>query len=452
MRPYNVEIFTPEFKYRDHTMISPANLKFYADYLDPEKNTVEVMNTLKCEIDDYIRITGGSDEYFGIVKQLQEGSGKDKAINTVTYHDFISLFDIDLAIDLREIGQGNFEDYIAARVKECYISNPDQYQNIQGLEVSTASATPEWTLDLLPEGRDENHAVVNVLDQIILKAFSKYQIMLTFTPDVQRKKINVNIRKNTDTARTIEADLPNVTDKYVMVQKAKKMTNKVTIYNINDFSSMVIYYLHTNNTFSTKDEDRSLPVTFSTETVSTNTASESAENIVKNLNSAKSKVSSLNKKDALTDEEKETLAESVETINTYLPLTLTIGANGYAYYNGIKISDVTFIENSIAAYEGTAQNDQDGVDLAAQLFSDAAYDKAWNVFSTNAYENLIEIECMKDDTLIAPDTMQVGQVANVISNGSVYQTILTGKKVTDRCRLIFGTIRLELTTQLKGRA
>ncbi|MBQ9567639.1 MAG: hypothetical protein IJR31_06145 [Lachnospiraceae bacterium] len=452
MRPYSVEIFTPEFRYRDHTMINPAELKFYSDYLDPEKNTVEVFNTLKVELDDYIRIDGGKEQHFGIVKKLQDGSSHDKAMKSITYMDFVMLFDVDIAIDLRELAQGNFENYIARRITECYIDNPDTYQDIEGLEVSIASSTPEWSLDLTYEGRDEDHAVVNMLDQIILKAFSKYQIVLVFKPDVQHKKIQVSIRKNNEVSRTIEADLPNVLDKYVMVQKAKKMTNKVTIYNINDFTSMVIYYLHTDNTFSTTDEDRMLPVAFSTETVSTNTAAESTVNIVKELSSAKSKVSSLNKKDELDEKDREDMEAAVAKLNEYLDLGITIGAGGYAYYNGTKISDVTFIETAITSYEGSEENVSDGIALAAELFSEAAYKKAEDVFSKNAYENLIEIECMKDDTLINPMEMETGQAVSVISNGVAYQSILTGKKITDTARLIFGTIRLELTTQLKGRA
>lgn len=452
MRPYNVEIFTPEFRYRDHTQINPADVKFYADYLDPEKNIIEVERTLKCELDDYIRIDGGSEQYFGQIKKLQEGTGSDKETIAITYHDFITFFDVDIAIDLTLIGQGDMESYIRQRIAEYFVNNQDVFQNIEGLEVSTASMTTEWNLELYPEGRDENHAVINLLDEVILRAFTKYQIMMTFSLDVQHHTIKAKIGKNTNDIRTIETDLPNVVDKYVMVQKAKKMTNKADIFNINDFSSKKTYFLHTDNTYSTVDEDRMLPVALLTDTVSTYTAAESAENIVKSLTQAKSRISSLNRKEELTDEEKETLRQSADTLNEYLDLGITINADGYACYNGAKITDVTFIETEIETYTGSAENIADGIALAAELFDAAAVKKAEDVFSKNAYENLIEVECMKDDTLINPDSMGIGQVVNVISNGMSYQTIMTGKKITENIRLIFGTIRLELTTQLKGRA
>ena len=67
------------------------------------------------------------------------------------------------------------------------------------------------------------------------------------------------------------------------------------------------------------------------------------------------------------------------------------------------------------------------------------------------YNNLIEIEVMNDDGLVQPQKLQIGQQATIIRNNTAYQTMLTGKKVSDTTILVFGAVRLELTKKLKRR-
>ena len=85
-------------------------------------------------------------------------------------------------------------------------------------------------------------------------------------------------------------------------------------------------------------------------------------------------------------------------------------------------------------------------------FVTQAYDRASKTFGSNKYENLVEIECTNDDERINPLSLNVGQVVNVIDEGKVYQTILTGKKIGETTTLIFGNVRLQLTKILKGRS
>ena len=51
-----------------------------------------------------------------------------------------------------------------------------------------------------------------------------------------------------------------------------------------------------------------------------------------------------------------------------------------------------------------------------------------------------------DDTMINPLSMEIGQIVSIIHNGVSYDSILTGKEIHGGLvKLIFGTIRLELT-------
>ena len=64
---------------------------------------------------------------------------------------------------------------------------------------------------------------------------------------------------------------------------------------------------------------------------------------------------------------------------------------------------------------------------------------------------MIELTVTKNDTLVKPYALDIGQVVNIISKGNVYTSILTGKAISDRTQLTFGTIRLDLTKIIKRR-
>jgi hypothetical protein len=70
---------------------------------------------------------------------------------------------------------------------------------------------------------------------------------------------------------------------------------------------------------------------------------------------------------------------------------------------------------------------------------------ASNLFNSISYNNLIELEMLKDDELIHPNDLEIGQTLNVISGGASYSTILTGKRIGETCTLVCGTVRLDLT-------
>lgn len=76
---------------------------------------------------------------------------------------------------------------------------------------------------------------------------------------------------------------------------------------------------------------------------------------------------------------------------------------------------------------------------------------ATKAFAKSKYKNLIEFTVLADDALLKPKEMQEGQVVDVIHKGNIYNSILTGWKVSKGLiKLTFGTIRLELTKILRG--
>lgn len=83
-------------------------------------------------------------------------------------------------------------------------------------------------------------------------------------------------------------------------------------------------------------------------------------------------------------------------------------------------------------------------------FASLAAKEAEDKFAEADFNNLIELSVLSDDDLVKPGDMRLGQEVNVIHNGKMYNSILTGKEIdSGTTKLIFGTIRLELTKSLR---
>ena len=121
------------------------------------------------------------------------------------------------------------------------------------------------------------------------------------------------------------------------------------------------------------------------------------------------------------------------------PITYYLHTNGDYDTNGAsdRITPVKFIMQGLQVEEG-------------QTFQQAAQMAAYETFGQIEYTNLIEIELLQNDGLIEPKNIAIGQLVNIIYNGTVYPSILSGYKISDTIGLIFGSVRLELTELLKG--
>lgn len=114
----------------------------------------------------------------------------------------------------------------------------------------------------------------------------------------------------------------------------------------------------------------------------------------------------------------------------------------YGTTNTDRITPVVQEIHGVAAEEGTDN---------PRTFAQVADSDAADVFGNIEYNNLIELVMANDDALVKPYEMQIGQVLEVISKGTVYTSILTGKTVAEKTQLTCGTIRLDLTKIIKRR-
>ncbi len=444
MKPYNVEIFDSDIAYRDHTELDAVSLSI--DCLDIEKNKIDLPLGTEVQERDFIRIKRDDEEYLGIVTQVDL---KDDEVR-VSFVDMMNIFDIPVMVSMSDIGSGTMEQFIADCITDALISSSDTYQNLDYLAVSVGSSTTGWSLSTSSEA---DMIELDLFDDIILPAMQAYQIRVTFEADLNDQTITATIDKNTSTEVTIEADLPNVIEKTVTVKKPKKDINKVVVYNKNDYSMIRTYYLHSDDSYDTTDDDRREPVNYSIETVSSSNQEKALASIEKEMQSAATEIKSLNSQETLSDDDKAQLLADAEILNSRLSLGLTADSDGYITdSSGTIVTDLSTIEDEITEYVSSSAGETEADEVALADFIEDADTKAATVFSRNSYENLIKIKVLTSDTLVNPEDMEIGQVVSVIHNSTEYSTVLTGKNIEeDTTELVFGMIRTELTKLLKGR-
>ena len=108
--------------------------------------------------------------------------------------------------------------------------------------------------------------------------------------------------------------------------------------------------------------------------------------------------------------------------------------------------DKSYLSSVFEQYRQTEEFKREYAEYKAANFASILDGYAKRLFKTSKYKNLIELTVKADDPMINPLTMPIGQVVNIIHEGVSYNSILTGREVKGGLvKLIFGTIRLELT-------
>ena len=550
MKPYNVEIFDRQFNFLYNALLDEQDFSHGFDVLSPDKNTIPIPKTfVPSELSDsprapkgwYIRIFRDSEEFQGVITGFQAGEVQ----GSIEYSQLVTLFDIELLVDTKEILNTNIEAYIKKLITQAFITSTDTEQNIYGLLADSIS-TVSTTAGILPyaDSNDEK-IIVNFLDDIILPAANTYQVFTMPALNVADKTISVTVGINSDAAKDIEADLPGVIDPSFTIRKISDEINRADLYD--EYKALWYYYfLHSDGSYNTTNTDRLIPVNNMITVFNSYDLAKAQidANISSNQNILKSYLTTPK---TLTDTELDLLqlaigniwdrwikdklaiiinAYYVEDILSYYwidcelstgrsvevgDFTTTIefypiryelrdeptrGATPiYIYHNNIGVEeglipwdptpyynshvyvygknieitarwgsdpiqeysdtisevygvlDYNVVKNELDKYKKSRDYENDIVTLANQLTSTYPQTLAKEAFSKNKYSNLIEITVEKDNTLINPMNLSIGQVVNIIHEGVSYSTLLTGREIQKNglVKLIFGTIRLELT-------
>lgn len=355
MKQFNVEFFDPAFQNVSHTNVSLAS--YDEDYISITDNEITVLDT-DVEVGYYIRIKKGNTEFFGIVKSV---TMQGKRVKVVSYVSFLSLFDTDVLFDTDlQGGSVSLEETLKNLIMGMFGNSSDSSMNITGLTIQTTSTTNDWGFNLKSDTEGKHHCIINLYNVLITRSLEKYSVVIKAVPDVQNKTVTMTIGTVGSEPVYIDADLPNIVEKSIIIKQTNLNVNKLIVYDTADYSTRRIYYKHPDDTYDTTDSNRITPVV------------------------------------------QEIKAVTVE-----------------------ETSGKTFVQ--LADSE------------AADLFGGANY------------SNLIELVMLSGDSLVKPYEMAIGQIVTVISGGKSYTSILTGKTISDRTKLTFGLVRLDLTKLIKRR-
>lgn len=254
MIQYNVEFFDENLDLISHT--NTSGVEYSVDYLSPVRNKITIFT---CEVrkGNYIRIQGGGKEFFGIVKSVVS---QTKKTITVEYAQFLNLFDTDILFDTDLQGTSNLEKVISDIIKARWVNSSDALQNIVGLEVNTVSATSNWGFNLKSDTEGKHTCIINFYSVIIARALSEYGVAIRVTANVQNKSIVLDIGTIGADVKFIEADLPNVIGKNIVIRETENDINKAVVYNTENYTTTRTYYRHSDDSYDRIDTDRIVPV------------------------------------------------------------------------------------------------------------------------------------------------------------------------------------------------
>lgn len=360
MQPYNVEVFERNFALVQH--YNAGDVSYSYDYLSMTENTAIMPYNEDVKRGQYIRLENGRRSYFGVISGLDVGSVAE-GYTEIRYKPFLTVFDAPIVFDTNwQPGSGSasvssLENVIAHLITQYWISNTDTDANIPGMSVTTISQTTDWGLHLTTDIKELHYTIVNFYDVVIQRALTKYQIGVYVTPNVRDGTIEVQVGRRETGVFYVEADLPSVIDRKIVLNSTTVDSNKLTVYSAENFVTRIIYYKHTDGSYDTQNRDRIVPV--------------------------------------------------------------------------------------IAAIQTVTPSEETPFAVGAKLAAD-------RLFDSDTYSNLIEIEVLNEDDLVLPSTLTIGQLVSVITQGSSYPSIMTGVHVGATTRLVFGTVRVELTKRLRG--
>ena len=254
MPAFNVEVFDRSMVNKFHDNISEFEYKF--DYLAPSESTITVTADENVIAGDFIHIHGDRDVSGVItsVKLLENGEMQ------IGYKPVTSLFDVSCVVDTNWQGTQDIETVLTNLITNEFISNSDSVANVPCFGTITKTSSTQWGFNLKSASEGQHHLVTGLYDTMIVNAFRKLSVVVNAVPDYSTRKINFTIGQIGTNPKTIEADLPNVLDKSIMVHEASADTNKLTVINESNWSQRMIYYVHPDGSYNTTNTNRITPV------------------------------------------------------------------------------------------------------------------------------------------------------------------------------------------------
>jgi hypothetical protein len=369
MAQYSVNFFTRDLAFVHNDSASISELS--EDYISLQNNTVEIGLTEKVKNGQLIHLKNELNTFLGVVTNVKPGF--DTLM--VTYKSVLSLFDEDILFDTdlqkqtttdpsggAKINSKSLEQMLKDTIEEIYVYSDDSLQNLN-LVILVETNTPRWGFNLKSDTEGTHYCIIGLYGVLLVNALKKYGVALSIVPDFENRCLLVYIRAQSGyNVLDIDGDLSNVTIKTLKMNDRPNGTNKLTVYNTDDYGQCVDFYVHTDRSWDSEDTDRITPV--------------------------------------------------VRDVRAAMP-------------------------------DGEIEDPN-------EAFLVSAVDVAYGVLSGQAWNNLIELEVAPEDEAVHPLTLFFGQSIRLWYKDGVYESILTGRSITETSVVLtFGSERISFTKRYK---
>lgn len=254
MSQCSVDFFNTKLKFVYHDDIDTPSIDL--DYLTPESSRIEVSQTNDIPVRSLVRIEG-HDNFVGVVDDVNRGEGK----TTIQVKPFSMIFDQPVLFDCNWQHGGasakSLEQTIADLLTSNWVNSSDNEQNMP-LDIHTTSTTTDWTFGLVGDRSDDESAtsannhqcIVEFYDVILQNALMRYRVAIESRLDFVQMKIRIDIGVPTET-KIIEADMEDISVADFTIGQLQSNLNKLEIWNKDNYTEKIYYYLHTDGTHDT---------------------------------------------------------------------------------------------------------------------------------------------------------------------------------------------------------
>ena len=268
MLSYNIDFFDRDLANVHHD--TAGDIKVSDDYISLQNNTLEIRYTETDLKDTYIHITRENYSFFGAVISTEP---TDNNLLKVTYKSFLSVFDEDVLFDTDwqlnnttvqgitgKTNSKSLEQMLKDLIDATYVNNVDTLQRLK-ISVTVVSSTRPWGFNLITDTEDQHYCIVGLYRVLIVNAMKQYGVGIYFEPDFLNKVVVLKIiNKSKDEALNIDGGLPNVKVKTLKIYDRPRGVNKLTVYNTDDYSQYIDFFVYTDRSWGVEDRDRIFPV------------------------------------------------------------------------------------------------------------------------------------------------------------------------------------------------
>lgn len=260
MRQYNVDIFDRGLNFLVNDVVTVNRID--DDYISSKTNSIDIRSTSLVSAGDFIRLQNDTTNFFGVITDASPGETQ----TTVAFKSFITIFDESILFNTKNQGTDanvshpTLEQTIYNYITAAYVSTSDTYQRLPiSVSIASGTQTSKWSLGIVPDTENGQYAIIKLYTDLIIEALKRYGVGITVTPSFSTKTIRLVIGKYTESFK-IDGNLKNVNVATLKYNDRPAGVNKLIVYNTDNYSENITFYVHPDRSWDIEDQDRISPV------------------------------------------------------------------------------------------------------------------------------------------------------------------------------------------------